>query len=242
MFRIATWNLERPRRGSHRKTAQLLDRIATIDAAVWILTETNAVIDLSATHVAMASTPVEGLHSPGENWTTIWSRYPARPVPTCDPDIAVCADVDSPIGPLVVYGTVLPYHADRGPTGDATTWSEHYRVTALQGADWRRLRAAYPEHGFCVAGDLNQSRDGRRWNGRQWYGTSRGRDLLSAELHEVGMVCATEEDLVAAGKLETRSTIDHVCLDAASCSRVRRVGAWEPGRGDGVRLSDHNGV
>lgn len=171
MFRIATWNLERPRQNSSRKIPCILDLIKEIDAAVWALTVTNAVIDLRATHEAIVSQPVDGLHTPGENWTTIWSKYSASEVPTYDPNIAVCAAIDAPFGPLLVYGTVLPYHMDRVYTGDAKAWSEHHWVIPLQGADWQRLRAAYPGHRFCVTGDLNQSRDDHRRSGRLLYGT-----------------------------------------------------------------------
>lgn len=191
-LRIATWNLERPRRTSLGKIPFLLERIQAVNADVWVLTETNTVIDLSASHQPIASTPVASLHKSGENWTTIWSRYPVRPLPTYDPSIAVCGEIDSPAGPLIVYGTVLPYHADRVHTGNAKSWSEHYRVIPLQAAEWRTLRASFPIHRFCVAGDLNQSRDGRRWSGRQWYGTAKGRDLLTSELESAGLKCVTE--------------------------------------------------
>jgi hypothetical protein len=240
-MRIATWNLEKPRLTSNRKIPFILDRLREIDADVWVLTETGSTIDLSATHHAVASVPILGYHSAGENWTTVWSRWPSRRIETYDDTIAACAEFDSPLGPWIVYGTVLPYHADRVYSGEATTWSEHYRVIPLQGRDWRAIRAGHPEHRFCVAGDLNQSRDGRRWNGRQWYGTAAGRDLLTRELASADLVCVTEQDFVESGDLTTRSSIDHICLDAHSAARVR-VGAWEAGVGDGVRLSDHNGV
>jgi hypothetical protein len=242
VFRIATWNLERPRLKSWRKIPFLLEKLRSVSADVWILTETNAVIDLSDTHSAIVSDPVATLHKAGENWTTIWSRYPARALSTYDPSIAVCAEIDAPDWPFIVYGTVLPYHADCVQSGGAKSWSEHYRVIPLHGTDWRSLRKRFPTHHFCVAGDLNQSRDGRRWSGREWYGTKRGRELLTAELKSADLWCITEEDLVEVGKLSTRSTIDHVYLDANSATRVLAVGAWEAGRGDGVRLSDHNGI
>jgi hypothetical protein len=143
---------------------------------------------------------------------------------------------------MIVYGTVLPYHADRGASGDARNWSEFYRVLPLQRADWRRLRSAFPGDRFCVAGDLNQSLDGRRWDGREWYGTKGTRTALRDALASVELQCVTAHDLVAAGHLTTRSSIDHICLDAASAGQRTVIRAWEAGCGDGVRLSDHNGV
>lgn len=64
-MRPATWNLERPRRGSVRRLPGLRARIAAIDADVWVLTEAkDEAIDLSTSHPHRVSTnPVPGLHS-----------------------------------------------------------------------------------------------------------------------------------------------------------------------------------
>jgi hypothetical protein len=245
VVRIATWNLERPRLGSHRKLPGILARIAEVDADVWVLTETNDVaVDVSATHpYRVSSEPVGAYHAPGERWTTVWSRWEAERVETGDLTVTACARVATPSGMMLVYGTVLPYHADRGRAGTARTWEEFLRVTPLQAEEWRTLRDRFPDDRFCVAGDLNQSLDGRRWTGRLWYGTARTREVLGEGLRGAGLGCVTGHDLVEAGWLTSRSSIDHVCLDAASAGEVVEVGAWEAGAGEGGgRLSDHNGV
>lgn len=241
--RIATWNLEKPRLRSWKKLPALHQRLREVAADIWILTETNArAIDLRDTHPhAEFTPPVEGYHSPGECWAGIHSRWPLHRLTTSTPDIAVAARVDTLTGPIVVYATVLPYHADRVHLG-AGTWHEFLRAVPVQAEDWRRLRAEHPDAHLCVAGDLNQSFDGRRWHGREWYGTTSTRRLLREALTSAGLTCVTAHDLVAAGHLTTRSSIDHVCVDAALASLPMSVHAWEAGRGDGVRLSDHNGV
>jgi hypothetical protein len=242
-MRLATWNLERPRLGSWSKLQPLRDRIAATNADIWVLTETNShAIALGATHPhSIFTPPVAGHHYPGECWTGIHSRWPLVPLETSTPDVAAAARIDTPDGALLVYGTVLPYHADRVHVG-ARTWSEFHRVLPLQAADWQRLRAEHPDARFCFAGDLNQSLDGKRWHGREWYGTKATRTALRDAFKLAGLTCVTEHDLVAAGRLETRSTIDHVCLDSAWAASGVQVGAWEAGRGITVRLSDHNGV
>lgn len=244
VLRIATWNLERPRIGSVRRVPGLHARLASVGADVWVLTETNVeAIDLSATHPhVMHTRPVPGLHARGERWTAIHSRWPLEHVPARDPDVSVCARVATPIGPLLVYGTVLPYHADGVVTRGARTWTEFHRVIPLERAAWARLRTEFPAEGLCLAGDLNQSLDGRRWQGREWYGTRATRAALGSALADCGLTCVTAHDLVASGHLTTRSSIDHICLDRALAGMVRAVGAWEAGEGDGERLSDHNGV
>ena len=152
------------------------------------------------------------------------------PVVTYDAEITACGRIATPLGRLLLYGTVLPYHADRMTTGTARTWTEFLRVLPEQRDDWARLRAAYPDDRFCVAGDLNQSLDGRRWSGREWYGTQRTRSALREAVATAALRCVSHRDFVAAGELITRSSIDHICLDAASTTLVRCVWAWEAGR------------
>jgi len=58
-----------------------------------------------------------GYHAVGESFAAIWSKWPIRrAVPTFDPYFAVCAEIDSPAGPLLVFGTIITYANDRGPT------------------------------------------------------------------------------------------------------------------------------
>jgi len=242
-MRIATWNLERPRLTSTRRIPGQLAQIARIDADVWVLTETSDAIELTSTHPhRVASATLDRAGATRENWVTIWSRYPLTQIALQTGAITVCAAVDTPDRPTIVYGTVLPYTGDPGPDGTSRGWAEFLRVVPLQAAEWTRLRAAHPDHRFCVAGDFNQSRDRRRWDGREWCGTRATRTALDEGLAAAGLVSATDADFVERGMLTTRSNIDHVALDEASSARVPGVGAWEAGQGDGQRLSDHNGV
>ena len=73
-FRIATWNLERPRKNGLIKNQHRLDKIHEIGTDVWVLTETNAAINLQSDYESVTSSALE-YHRPGENLTTIWSRW-----------------------------------------------------------------------------------------------------------------------------------------------------------------------
>ena len=242
-LRVATWNLERPGKTRPDRPRRIVEIIQKINADIWILTETNEIVVPGSDYQGVASTPVDGLHRSGENWTTIWSRFPVIGViATHAPEIAVCVEIDSPVGPLVVFGTVLPYHADRVAREGYRGWQSHYESIPMHGADWRKIRGDYPSHCICVAGDFNQSRDERRWDGRLWYGTQKGRTMLTRTLIDCDLACVTEEDFVATGKLTTRSSIDHICIDKQHAASGRAVGAWEPFDSEGNRLSDHNGV
>ena len=146
-------------------------------------------------------------------------------------------EVEHPEGPLLVYGSIIAYGGYKGPDGMSRAWKEHYRFIEWHGQDWRRLRKDYPDHLLVTGGDYNQNRDGA-----QWYGTNKGRDLLTEALNSAGLVCVTEEDFVESGKLRDRHTVDQICLDENLAERVTKVGAWERERADGFMMSDHSGI
>lgn len=252
-MKIATWNLQRPAMTGARVEA-LLKHIRAIAADVWILTETRDNIDLSADGYHGASTDeIESMHRSGERRTTIWSREPiVQKLPTHCPATAVCVELgSSPVGPMIVYGTIIPYgnaagryayHSAGEDRDGLKAWDLHYESIALHQRDLVSLRERFPNHGRCFAGDFNQSRDGRMWNGRHYYGTPRGRDLLTECLQASGLECVTADDFVAAGQVSTQSLVDHICLDHSSAKRVQARDAWEaPNVGD-KRSSDHCGV
>ena len=236
-MRIATWNLERPRPRSWKRLPRQRSRMATVAADLWVLTETRASIS--------PADGFYGLHAPShparrpdedERWVSIWSRWPLRPtgLPP-DPRGAVSALVSRPEGELIVYGTVLPWANEKGDDGDAKMWQVHYAAIERQGQDWRALRQQHPELPLVVAGDFNQDRDGSGW-----YGTRHGRDLLTKALEDAGLVCLTDEDVVATGKLREHHLVDHIAVCSRWASDAHaRVTCWERADHDGTRLSDH---
>lgn len=234
-FRIATWNLERPKQKGYVKNCQCLNKIQEIDADLWVLTETHSVITLDG-YQCLAAPSQPGYHKEGESFVAIWSRWPiVRSVPTFDPNFALCAEIDSPAGSMLVFGTVITYANDRGTNGKARRWEEHRKSINNYASDWLRLRDAFPHHLFCVAGDFNQSRDGSGW-----YEDADSVARLSLALDQASLQCVTELDFRANGL--SRATVDHICLSRTHANRVRTLGAWEGKTQDGARMSDHNGV
>ena len=239
-MRIAAWNLERLTDTESVRGRGVLERIRAVDAAISVLNESATVVELGDQFFrAHSQSPARG-RPEGEYWTSIRSRHELELVETYDPEVAVCARVSAPGGPWLIYGTVLPYAADRGESGAAANWSEHYRVIEAHAADWESIRRQNPDARFVVAGDFNQSRDGRVWPWkREWYGTKDGRAQLTKALNALELSCLTETDFVAQRKLASRSTVMHICADAQT-ALLAKSGALEATYVEGIRLSDHN--
>jgi hypothetical protein len=236
-FRIATWNLERPAKYGYTKNAIRLEKIYEIDADIWVLTETNSAIDLSDRgYKAIASPPIENYHKKGENLATIWTRLPiARQIETFDSTAAVCGEVESPFGPILVYGTVIPYADDKGEDGNSKRWEEHRKSLLLHHQDWLRIRREYLDRLFCIAGDINLSLDGSGW-----YENARSIEILNNALEDLEMVCVTKDNYQKTKGL-SRSTIDHIFLPKSLSDRAM-VEVWEGTDPRGEKMSDHNGI
>lgn len=248
-MRIATWNVERPVDVKSPRSQRILAKLAAIDADIWILTETHDAITPGPAYMTCGTDSVPEpptRHRDGERRTIVWSRLPVKE--HIDEDIAhrtVCIRIATPLGGLVVFGTIIPYHG-RGcpPHGTLRRWEAHYAAIAIQGAAWQRLRRKYPGSGLCVAGDFNQTREGRFSYGTKW-----GRALLDLALTEAGLQDTTipsvaARETVDGGGWELADgvqPIDHICLSAAWAERITAMGAWSGNPRDGY-LSDHSGV
>lgn len=235
-LRIGTWNLDHARGVAAR--GRRLAVLAAADADIWVLTETNDDHALEG-YVGVHSAPRRESR-PGGRWVSIWSRLPVlRTVAVADADRTAAALIETALGPVAVFGAVLPWHSDRGETPSdppPRNWQEQNRVTPLQGEAWRALRAAFPQARLCVAGDLNMN-----LGGPHLYGTAHGRGLLAQAMAGAGLACLTAFDRVPAGLLR-QGLIDHVLFDAADAEGARVVAAWEGRAADGAVLSDHSGV
>ena len=235
-MRIATWNLERPRPRGVAKNSAIRAQIDRIDADLWVLTETSQAVTPPGYSVA-SSPPVPDYHGPGENYTTVLSRWPIKQrLPTWQPALSVCVEVVSPFGSCLVYGTIITYANYRGPEGRSKRWEEHRKAIAAHREDWRRLRAAFPTHAIVVAGDFNQSRDGSGW-----YEDATSVEALTETLDHCELACVTQQNFREVYGLD-RATIDHICLGGPFRHKPLQGDAWSGTTIDMLRMSDHNGV
>ncbi len=235
--RVGTWNVEFAK--GPEKNRRRLEILTERDCDIWVLTETND--DLALPH-PYGSVSTEDRHGPdnGGRWTTIWTRFEiAERIATTDPSRTACARVVTTTGlSIVVYGTVLPWHAD-GLHDDPpkTNWSEFDRVVDEQAGEWRSLRARYPDALLVVAGDLNHN-----LGGPHYYGTKNGRAQLRKALASADLDCLTETERIPTGQLDF-PPIDHVCAAPPTGHTLRaRAEGWPKTTPDGVVLTDHSGV
>lgn len=238
-IRVANWNLDHASNSS-RPIEQQIETIKQIGPDILILTETCEQVDLTPYGYTVTYAVKNDY---GKYPAAVWSKFPfVRHHETSD-ETAVCAQLATPLGGMLVYGTIITYHGDKGPDNNSGAWIEHYKAIEKQGCDWDRLRAetALP---LIVAGDFNQTRDGST----RTYGTSQGRKLLTEQLSKSGLICLTTEDFGANKKLKIdpkkgwhRNNIDHICV-TQHLFEIIKVGAWDHFTDDGVYLSDHNGV
>lgn len=213
--------------------------MAEVGADIWVLTEcfTNRSPGEGFSGVFSPPHP-DRRPDPEERWASVWSRYPLRrmddPAPYRRGSLA--AWVETPSGPLIVYGCVIAYAHE--PTHDdgrsAKAWEVHALEVDRQRAEWLRLREVHPNVPLVVAGDFNQGRSGRRWS----YGTNATRQAVSEGLGAAGMTCLTEVDLVEAGVISEPSHVEHICA-TTDLRLVGPVHAWRRTDEEGRPLSDH---
>lgn len=112
-MKLSLWNLMRPTSKTVSRNSIFLDTLTSPDPDIIILTETNSIINLGSQYNSISTTPLPQLYEnikyqPGENRVTIYSKYPIiQQIQTADSYSSVCAEIASPFGPLIIYGTII---------------------------------------------------------------------------------------------------------------------------------------
>lgn len=248
MYKIANWNLERPK-SETKKTKLAIEKILEINADIIVLTETSKSVDLREFYPFQISTKSYE-RTPDEQWVTIWSKWEIlKQIETFDNFRTVSGTIKSPFGDIIVFGTIIPYH-QAGVSGirygnlNYKIWEYHEKDLYAQSENWKKL-IENEKLPLFVIGDFNQT----RFN-NQGYGTVRVREILTNLLKEIDLECVTEIDFSEKYltedpiKKKIRNNIDHICVSKSLLKKMNNieVGAWNNFTENGEYMSDHNGV
>ena len=213
-MRIATWNVERLKHNPQ----DIQSACKGLNADIIVLTETDERIRLlfskciSTQSLAGITEPVP--YKETEKRVAIYTDYNCvRRYETYDARTAVCAELETEYGNLLVYGTIM------GITGNRS--ASYLPDVEKQMEDIRKLS---DDHNICVIGDYNCSfADG-------YYFTKAGQDLLNRSFQECSL------SVLTAGQQEC---IDHIAVSTRFLRDARyTVEEWNSDK----RLSDHKGI
>jgi len=214
-MKIVTWNLERPKKANHL----ILDKLNEFDADILILTETNSAINLGRDYFFVATKSLEkgydGVeYKQGENRTTIWSKYKINmQYMTCDSFTSVCAEIESEMGILNVYGTIIGVFGGHG---------ERFRSDLEnQLIDFENLSH---KNSFCIAGDFNITFSGRA------YPSHDARNKMNSIFEKLDLTNLTSN---------IENSADHIVLSREFLSDKKfNIEIWNEDK----TLSDHIGI
>ena len=228
-MRIATWNVERLK---HRKSLdKILSAINDVHADILVLTETDERIKPNYSygfHTPKLHDASSDYHMPGrykdyavtsvyaatENRVSIYTNYPCvKQYETYDKYTALCVELETETGNLLVYGTIIGIIGNR---------DESFKQDLLlQTEDYERLAKI---GSICICGDFNCS------FADNYYFTNFGRDTFTAFLTR------NRISLLTGNQLEC---IDHIAVSKnfVSDSNIS-ISDWNSNKS----LSDHKGI
>ena len=215
-MRIATWNVERLR---HRASLDEMRGLCeSLQADILVLTETDSRL-LPEYHCA-AHTPLlyeqqPDYYKPTENRVSVFTNYKCvSRYSTYDERTAICVELKTEYGNMLVYGTIMGIYGNRHPNFKSDL--------ASQIADFKRLSAVGKP--LCVLGDYNLSFSDN------YYFTTHGRDSLLNVFKETNLQILTRN---------VPESIDHIAINE-DVVRGREIAIQEWNKDK--RLSDHKGI
>ena len=215
-MKIATWNLVRLR---HKNSLEeIVHACERIQADILILTETDERIRPSFRHCFQTPNPAEtapGRYGPAENRVSVFTDYKCIGFhPTYDRYTALCVELETELGNLCVYGTIMGVEGNRR--------ASFREDLSGQVKDFARLSAA-GKH-LCVGGDFNVSFCDN------YYFTNYGRDTLLRSFSENRIRLLTEN---------VPECIDHIAVSETFFKNGDvKIEEWNLEK----KLSDHKGI
>jgi endonuclease/exonuclease/phosphatase family metal-dependent hydrolase len=153
-------------------------------------------------------------YKPSERRVTIHSKFKIiENHPTFSLETAICPEIETPLGNLLVYGTIIGIHGNR---------RESFKEDlAHQLSDFER----YAGNNLCIAGDFNMSFCDN------YYFTDHGRTAMNQSFESNELVNLTSH---------LPEAIDHICISKTFLgdAAVDKTTEWNKDK----TLSDHKGV
>lgn len=214
-MKIATWNLERPKTNSAR-IRKIEEVLKALKADILILTETNEHIFPGEFYYGYYSQELPTpYYSAGERRVSILTKYKLlNAYPTFRNDTSIRLELETPLGGLIVYGTVAGIHGNRR--------KDFMEDLQQQLEDLRKIGLLNKP--LCYAGDLNISFSDN------YYFSKAGRDLMQETFSELALSVTTRD---------IPQNIDHIVIsDGYLKGKNVACSTWNHNK----KLSDHFGV
>ncbi|MBO6178150.1 MAG: endonuclease/exonuclease/phosphatase family protein [Selenomonadaceae bacterium] len=228
-MKIATWNIERLKRKS--SSDEILNAIEKINADILVLTESDKrlrPIYKYEFHTPMLSEAPSDYHLPGrykdyrasdfyavsENRVSIYTNYPCvNRHQTYDKYTALCVELETPYGNLLVYGTIMGILGNRDDS--------FLKEVVHQTEDF----ASLSELGnLCICGDFNCS------FADNYYSNETGREAIRDSFRKNNIFLLTKD------KTEC---VDHIAISREfSLNYPSKIKEWNFNK----TLSDHRGI
>ncbi|MBQ8666100.1 MAG: endonuclease/exonuclease/phosphatase family protein [Lachnospiraceae bacterium] len=214
-MRIATWNVERLKHRS--ELSAILGRCKESGPDILVLTETDTQIHpayKNCYQTPPAKEVIPALYKDTENRVAIYTDYElVRCHETYDEHTAICAELKTEKGSLIVYGTIMGVFGNREKS--------YLPDLEKQMEDIKRLSAL---GAVCVTGDYNCSFSDN------YYYTTEGRNIVTDAFHEAGIRILTEKQ---------PECIDHIAISELFFAGADiTVNEWNMDKS----LSDHKGI
>lgn len=215
-MRMATWNIERFKH--LRETDKIYANLDDVNADILVLTEADRRICPAFQH-QFHTLPLSGLQSnfyqKTERRVSIYTNYKCiQQIDTYDNHTAICIEIETELGNLLVYGTIMGIFGNR---------EKSFQTDLLkQMQDIRKFSAEGKQ--ICVIGDYNLT------FGDNYYYTKSGRELVDATFRECKIEILTRKRL---------ECVDHIAI-SKSFIRDKKVVIYEWNQDK--KLSDHKGI
>lgn len=214
-MKIATWNIERLKH--KRELTDIMRSCEETQADILVLTETDEQTypDFPYCYQTPKLLAIQpDYYKPTENRVSIFTKYKAvRQLPTYDKYTALCVELETERGNLLVYGTIIGIYGNRNPNFVADL--------ARQIEDVKRLSAL---GNVCFLGDYNLTFCDN------YYYTKQGRaDVLQ---------CFSENKIALLTK-DRPECIDHIAISENFVRGAAiQIDEWNYDK----TLSDHKGI